>query len=83
MSENQAGRVRTPFRILAYIVGPVSLLAGVWGLGDSLYVWVTEGWPAFRANHETTSMGALGVLFGIMFLRAAISGWDPNVPRDE
>ena len=32
MSDSHAGRVRTPFRILAYIVGPVCLLAG--GLGS-------------------------------------------------
>jgi hypothetical protein len=81
--EAQQGRVRAPFRVLAWVVGPLCLATGLWALGDSLYVLVTDGWSAFRANVEITSIGTAGVFFGIMFLRAARTGSDPMSPSDE
>ena len=83
MAESTKGRVRTPFRVLAWILAPILLLSGVWGLGVSIHALITGGLTALRAHSEYTSLGTGGVVFGSLFLRAAITGWDPNVRRDE
>ena len=83
MSDSVQGTVRKPFRMLGWVVGPIMAIGGVWILGDSILTLINDGWAAFRANSDMTALGVGSLSLAILILRAAATGWDPYVHKDE
>jgi uncharacterized membrane protein len=66
--EGQGSRVRTSFRILGWLLGPLFMVAGIG-------VLVAAAFTPPRLALAATGIGALG--FGILAVRAAYAGRDP------
>ena len=83
MPDAEKGRVRRPFRLLGWIVGPLMAVGGIWILADSIGALLSGGWSSLRTHSHSTALGIGSIAMAILILRAAITGRDPYVPRDE
>jgi len=51
--------------------------------GSGIWALVTAGWASWRSDWLQYTLTGLGSLaLAVMLLRAAVTGWDPYVPRD-
>ena len=80
----RSGRVRTPFRWLAWILGPVLLAGGALMIFLDLRGRTAAGWPAWsREAHTGFWLGIGNLILGWILLAAARSGHDPYGPDRE
>ncbi len=79
----RAGRVRTPFRWLAWILGPLLMAGGALMIFLDLRGRTASGWPAWsRETHTGFWLGIGNLVLGRVLLAAARSGRDPYVPEE-
>ena len=75
----QRPAVRPFFRILGLVAGPLTGLGGVVFLLMSIRALATGGWGHWwPENKDFTISGVVGIAFGILITRAAVTGKDPT-----
>jgi len=79
----QPDRVRWPFRILAFILGPICIVGGIAILAVTAWDLATEGWEDWRAWLGLASAGISALTLGPLLIRAARSGRDPMVSDED
>jgi hypothetical protein len=78
------GRVRAPFRWLAWVLGPLLLAAGALMVILDLRGRTAAGWPAWsREVHTGFWLGIGNLVLGRILLAAARTGHDPYLTQDE
>jgi hypothetical protein len=78
------GPVRAPFRLLAWVLGPLLLAAGALMMFLDLRGVRAAGWPAWsRQVHVGLWLGLGNFILGWLVLIAARTGRDPSVDDGE
>ncbi len=79
---SDASTIRLPFRVVAAVLGPAAILAGIVITGATVGAFVEDGWYEWRTfGSVLLFMVFCAVASGLVFTRAAWTGRDPFVRR--
>ena len=81
--EDSRGNIRRPFRVIAWLLGPLCLLSSLFLVVATLLEAPSGFRQALRDNIETLGTALGMALVGCVILHAAITGRGIYVPGDE